>query len=215
MAKCGEIVSWHWAHISKDCDPWSEPESEWHRGWKQLFPAQMQEVVVGAHRADVLTNRGVIEFQHSTISPQEIKERESFYGKMVWVVDARSFNFEWDREAYIKRFTQKNRSSLFDLLQKQEQPRQTVESFIENEDAERPCWRWLWPRKSWMFAQKAIIFDRGDGNLLLVKTFNWHRGCSFQFLRISRERFVDSCLRQQRIGLPSGREQVLQHGAFR
>lgn len=34
IAKCGEINAWHWAHRANDCDPWHEPESEWHIGWK-------------------------------------------------------------------------------------------------------------------------------------------------------------------------------------
>ena len=40
------------------------------------------------HIADVKTPSGlVIEFQRSTIHPDEISAREVFYKKMVWVVD--------------------------------------------------------------------------------------------------------------------------------
>ena len=88
ISKCGEIVSWHWAHKVKDCDPWSEPESEWHLGWKQRFPSNWQEIVIGPHRADVKTPFGVLEFQKSSISIATIKEREQFYGAMAWVLDA-------------------------------------------------------------------------------------------------------------------------------
>jgi competence protein CoiA len=91
LAKCGEIISWHWAHKAKDCDTWSEPESEWHLGWKQKFPLDWQEVVIGPHRADVRTPFGVLEFQKSSISLAEIKKREHFYGLMAWVIDSR----EW------------------------------------------------------------------------------------------------------------------------
>lgn len=91
IAKCGEIISWHWAHKVKDCDPWSEPESEWHRAWKNRFPTQMQEVVIPPHRADVQAPRGIIEFQRSAISASEIRKREAFYGRMAWVVDASEF----------------------------------------------------------------------------------------------------------------------------
>lgn len=87
-AKCGEIISWHWAHLSRDCDKWSEPESDWHLGWKQRFPSDWQEVVIGSHRADVRTPFGILEFQKSSISLTEIKEREQFYGAMAWVIDA-------------------------------------------------------------------------------------------------------------------------------
>jgi competence protein CoiA len=91
-AKCGRIVAWHWAHVAKDCDPWSEGESAWHLGWKMLAHPQDREVIIGPHRADLVSLRGtVVELQHSSISTDEIEERERFYGDMVWVVDAAPF----------------------------------------------------------------------------------------------------------------------------
>ena len=46
VAKCGEIRVHHWSHKSKrDCDPWWENESEWHRAWKNEFPIDWQEIV--------------------------------------------------------------------------------------------------------------------------------------------------------------------------
>lgn len=92
VAKCGKIVAWHWAHEAKDCDPWSEGESAWHLDWKELAPPERREVVRGPHRADLVgPGGGVIELQHSSISVDEIEERERFYGKMVWVFDASGF----------------------------------------------------------------------------------------------------------------------------
>lgn len=45
MAKCGKQKIWHWAHKSKtDCDNWWEPETEWHRTWKNNYPADWQEL---------------------------------------------------------------------------------------------------------------------------------------------------------------------------
>jgi hypothetical protein len=93
IAKCGEINIWHWAHeIKGDCDIWGEHETPWHLRWKSLFPMENVEVLIekdGAkHRADIFTNTGiVIELQHSSISPDEIREREIFYGKMFWLFD--------------------------------------------------------------------------------------------------------------------------------
>jgi competence protein CoiA len=94
VAKCGEVKIWHWAHQgSRSCDPWWENETEWHRAWKGMFPDNCQEVVHQAengekHIADVKTDRGwVIEFQHSYIKPEERHSRESFYKKLIWVVD--------------------------------------------------------------------------------------------------------------------------------
>lgn len=94
IAKCGEVKIWHWAHKgSRLCDPWWENETEWHRAWKGQFPVNWQEVVHKAkngekHIADVKTDHGwVIEFQHSYIRPEERRSRDTFYPKLVWVVD--------------------------------------------------------------------------------------------------------------------------------
>lgn len=93
IAKCGEIKIWHWAHKSKiECDDWWEPESEWHRNWKNEFPKEQQEVRIGKHRADVKTRTGrVIEFQASSISPKRVREREKFYGSMIWLLNGEKF----------------------------------------------------------------------------------------------------------------------------
>lgn len=92
QAKCGSIKAWHWAHVSTvDCDDWAEPDSSWHQGWQSKVDASRREVVIGCHRADVVTAQGLIlELQHSSISPEEIAVREAFYGReMVWLFDAR------------------------------------------------------------------------------------------------------------------------------
>ena len=46
IARCGEVKINHWAHKGKrNCDPWWENETEWHRAWKNEFPTAWQEVV--------------------------------------------------------------------------------------------------------------------------------------------------------------------------
>jgi hypothetical protein len=70
--------------------------SDWHRGWQEKFPEECQEIVLEnneiKHRADVLINNTVIEFQHSRITHEEILERNKFYlscgHPVVWVFDA-------------------------------------------------------------------------------------------------------------------------------
>jgi competence protein CoiA len=96
VAKCGELRVLHWAHKGRQlCDPWWENETEWHRAWKDQFPAQWQEIVHRAgegerHIADVKTGDGwVIEFQHSCIDPEERRSRDTFYSKLIWVVDGK------------------------------------------------------------------------------------------------------------------------------
>lgn len=84
IAKCGPIVTWHWAHIASDCDPWTEPESQWHIDWKKWFELHRGariEVPMGAHRADVVLPDGnIIELQSGYLSVIDILNREAFYG---------------------------------------------------------------------------------------------------------------------------------------
>lgn len=96
IAKCGSKIARHWAHMHRSaCDPWSE-ETAWHVAWKSIVKESRCEVVIRkddmVHRADVVGNRNtVIELQHSSISPDEIRARERFYGNMIWVFDAAGF----------------------------------------------------------------------------------------------------------------------------
>lgn len=91
----------HWRHEGGDCDPWSEPEGEWHRRWKGLFNPIHCEVFMRdpdtqeIHRADVMCPRDegkdvVLELQHSSISEEDRSARELFYSKghrMFWLLD--------------------------------------------------------------------------------------------------------------------------------
>lgn len=95
IAKCGTKRIWHWSHRGeRNCDPWWETETKWHRAWKNLFPPECQEIHHvdergERHIADIKTESGlVIEVQHSAISPDEKDAREAYYKQMVWVVDA-------------------------------------------------------------------------------------------------------------------------------
>lgn len=108
-AKCGSKVVWHWAHVSVDnCDSWYEPETIWHRTWKSHFGISCSEISIvkegTRHIADVLTNgQLVIEFQNSPISSETIIARESFYQKMIWVINGEGFkdNFQlFDKDYY-------------------------------------------------------------------------------------------------------------------
>lgn len=104
LAKCGTQRVWHWAHLGKiTCNFEREPESEWHRNWKNDFPVEWREVIRWAqtgerHRADVMTGLGlVIEFQHSPLHPNERVARESFHSNMVWVVDGTRLERTWSK----------------------------------------------------------------------------------------------------------------------
>ncbi len=94
IAKCGNLKINHWSHKgNRNCDRWWENETEWHRSWKDNFPIEWQEIVQTdergeKHIADVKTKSGwVLEFQHSFIKSEERLSRNTFYHKLVWVVD--------------------------------------------------------------------------------------------------------------------------------
>jgi competence protein CoiA len=93
----------HWAHSGRrNCDPWWENETLWHREWKSHFPPECREVTHIApdgeiHRADIKTPTGiVIEVQHSSMTDAERLSRETFYGNLVWVIDGRGFRQNFD-----------------------------------------------------------------------------------------------------------------------
>lgn len=99
IPKCGDIVQWHWAHRSAtDCDSWYEPESEWHKDWKEFFADQggLLEVPMERngerHRADVVLPKignhreTIVELQATYLPPAKIREREAFYGPaLIWI----------------------------------------------------------------------------------------------------------------------------------
>lgn len=114
----------HWRHPAGDCDPWSEPEGQWHLSWKENFAPEFREVPIidvpgdERHRADLFcTAPGalptVVELQHSPISEVERDKRESFYqryGRMFWLLhlhDEGAFHgttlkLSWDRSKPVK-----------------------------------------------------------------------------------------------------------------
>ena len=133
LAKCGDIKEWHWAHSSKsDCDDWYEPMTEWHVRSQDMFPLGCREVVIGKHRADVITESGyVVEFQKSSISSGDIINREEFYGGhsglkgLVWVFDGVDF---------------------FENMKPRKKEGRNYHTF-----------RWKWPRQS-MFSIESPLF---------------------------------------------------------
>lgn len=103
VAKCGPRIIHHWAHRGRrNCDPWWENETEWHREWKNRFPEECREVSHTApdgeiHRADIKTLTGIyIEIQHSSMTDAERESREAFYQNLVWVIDGKPFRKNFD-----------------------------------------------------------------------------------------------------------------------
>ena len=92
-----DSVRTHFAHKKNSLciDDWKHDMSEWHFEWQSKFPIDSREVVVErdgvVHRADILINDTVIEFQHSPINGEEFEARNSFYKncgyRVVWLFD--------------------------------------------------------------------------------------------------------------------------------
>ena len=110
-----ENIRTHFAHKRNSLclDDWKHDMSNWHFEWQSKFPIDSREIVVEKdgvfHRADVLINGTVIEFQHSPISSEEFEARNSFYKecgyRVVWLFDVAGkmkmddcFDLVWKRK---------------------------------------------------------------------------------------------------------------------
>ena len=101
ITKKGDIRQHHFAHSSSHhcSDSWERTHtydtSIWHNVWQSTFPKINQEVKLSLgetkHRADVLIDRTVVEFQHSIMQVKAFDDRNNFYSnlgyKVVWLFD--------------------------------------------------------------------------------------------------------------------------------
>lgn len=92
----GNLNIWHFAHKAGECsDTWNYDMSEWHHRMQGFFNKEYREVVIKnndeSHRADILKDGVVIEFQHSPISSYEFCKRNDFYinagYRIAWIFD--------------------------------------------------------------------------------------------------------------------------------
>lgn len=101
ITKKGDVRQHHFAHkVSHACrDTWESNRSydisPWHNEWQSCFPKDNQELKLSlgetVHRADVVIDYTVVEFQHSILSPDNFDDRNNFYlnlgYKVVWLFD--------------------------------------------------------------------------------------------------------------------------------
>lgn len=125
IVKKGEIRQHHFAHqgmidersSGERCIlySYSREMSDWHVEWQNRFNKQDIEVLVQdgekKHIADVIINNTVLEFQHSSISIEDFRNRNEFYTKLgynvIWIFDfiddfndnkicqVNEFKYEW------------------------------------------------------------------------------------------------------------------------
>jgi hypothetical protein len=167
IAKCGEVRVWHWAHWrAHGCDRWSEPETKWHRDWKNHFPENWQEISHTSengekHRADVKTESAVVlEFQHSHLDRNEREARETFYQKMVWVVNG--LRRKQDRPRF---FGALNRPRFFEALRRASSSSRPKATILKPKPLtyalrsnEHPLLR------DWVDSSKPVFFHFGDNS---------------------------------------------------
>ncbi len=158
----------HWAHKAGDCDPWYEPESEWHRTWKERWPVECREVVMGPHRADVRMRDGtVLELQKSPISSEEIAEREQFYGNMLWLLDARAWDIGRRDVSYAGSDSYGDES--YDRWNISMYPLRRMA--LENEQRVTATWRR--PKRTWSISTKPLLLDVAPGCVVRVDHIDW------------------------------------------
>lgn len=89
-----------WYAAEAPTDPWMLPYTEWAMQWRLKFPKEMVEVILKdgtgiKHVADVYTTAGqVLKFQHRFLTIVEMRQREQFFNKMIWVLNAALWDFD-------------------------------------------------------------------------------------------------------------------------
>lgn len=94
-ARCGEINDEHWSHIDSECSYITEKDNEWHIAWKNKSEKKGYETEkrFDKYIADTYNSKTntITEFQHSSITPQEIRDRCNYYKNtnknIKWIFD--------------------------------------------------------------------------------------------------------------------------------
>lgn len=171
ISKCGEINIHHWAHKQKEeCDSWSEPETYWHKSWKEAFPIENREVVMEKdgkrHFADIYTDSEVvIELQNSSISSQTILQRESFYGsRLLWIINGSKYRSRisfWSNEK-IREI--KERKNIQDLYSEISLSDDNINEFLAT--SKEFNFNWSYPIRSWRNSKRPVFLDIDEDYIL-------------------------------------------------
>jgi len=210
------------SHTQEQALPTSKPttirvypgETPWHRNWKKAFPESYREVsqfdhqLAEIHRADVQTPCGTtIEFQNSPITLKELRSREAFYPKLVWVLNGKKFkgfrvlkglpdvddpklsNYEFchtDHLSMVRRA---------EVLAGYQKPK--VLNFYHPEikdvalTSHYYSFTWKHPHQVWFEAKSQIIVDLGGHFLYQLKQRKQLSGAYPYLHMITRKSFID------------------------
>lgn len=194
FSACGNLIQWHWKHKSlKNCDSWWENETQWHRDWKEKFLPEYREVICyddvtnEKHIADIKTKNGiVIEFQNSPLDINELQSRESFYEKLIWVINAEKFkdNIEISFKlpdlrspfpneidfADSKHFLTYNKNKYADgTMEFSSSETQKHRTLVEEHYSNMHRLVWKYKRKVWLEAKAPLFLDFGDDKIWRVQ----------------------------------------------
>lgn len=91
--------TWELQDTEAEYDLWAFPETTWNLQWKKAFPKLGVENIVSKdkerHIADFYTDKKVtINFQSKILKEEQLLEREAFFEKMIWVIDARNWKLK-------------------------------------------------------------------------------------------------------------------------
>ena len=173
IAKCGEINIWHWAHASRDECDWYKGETMWHLEWKSKFPASDVEVIVGEHRADVLHEGHVFEFQSKALSPEEMKEREMFWRR-------KGYKFSW-----IFNLTDNENFYLGKCMTHTLHP------------TPKYGFRWKWGWRS-LKGMRDFYLDLGNGEMFKVNGIEFRKRCFGNGILIDKKVFLKTYIKQEK-----------------
>lgn len=157
----GKIRAHYFSHkpgtTKKRNDTWERNNfyctSEWHTNWQNMFPKNNQEIVINlgevCHRADIMIDTNVIEFQHSNITQKHFEERNNFYinqanYRVIWVFDlrqeAKNKNLSYVRKDEDIIFSWKNPSRAFNTININNSNHNfyNIELFFEIGNSEKP-----------------------------------------------------------------------------
>ena len=72
--------------------------------------------------------------------------------------------------------------------------RNKVQDCCSKEQVLHPSYKWLWARKSWKPAKKAIFLDTGINSLLLIKNISWtENGTYIDTTKMLKSDFILRC----------------------
>lgn len=195
-------------------------ETPWHRDWKKAFPLSYREVsfvdsgLGQLHRADIHTPCGTtLEFQNSPICIEELRSREAFYPKLIWVLNGKKFKgFRIlkslpdvdDPRLSGYEFCHTDHLSMIrksDLILSRSKPK--VLNFYHKEIKNIPltsnyysfCWKH--PHRVWYEAKSTIIVDLGGHFLYQLKQRKQLSGDYAYLHMISRKSFIEQYLSDQ------------------